>query len=169
MYFTHSQRFQCGSCFFDQFYVSNSEITMHLRRNQESFILIRAQRTLGLLHHGTSAGALGSSRDYGGVWSGYASRTGMFSLLEVRPNKIDQVFGQFMRRTRNLMRRKKVKSYMVFQNLGHQAVDTAPHVRQQHENVGAVVVGGKGTFDGVDLAANPFDASNQLLFFFVNM
>jgi len=44
----------------------------------------------------------------------------MFPLLEVRPNKIDQVFGQFMRRTRNLIRRKKVKSYMVFQNLGHQ-------------------------------------------------
>jgi hypothetical protein len=62
-----------------------------------------------------------------------------------------------------------VQPYVVFEHFGHQTVDTAAHVRQEHENVRAIIACGKGALDGVDLPANTFDASNQLLFFFFEM
>ena len=59
--------------------------------------------------------------------------------------------------------------YMVLKHLGHETVDTAPHVRKKHENVGAIVLCSERAFDGVDLSANAFDAGNELLFFFIDV
>ena len=58
---------------------------------------------------------------------------------------------------------------VIFHDFCHQAVDTAAHVRQKHQYVGAVVAGGEGTFDGVHLFTNPLDAGNELLFFLVDI
>src|ERR1700679_3895516 len=58
---------------------------------------------------------------------------------------------------------------VIFHHLCHQAVDTAAHVRQKHQYIGAVVAGGEGTFDGVHLSTNPLDARNELLFFLVEI
>src|SRR3984885_10473642 len=60
-------------------------------------------------------------------------------------------------------------SNVIFHDLCHQAVDTAAHVRQKHQYVGAVVAGGEGTFDGIHLSTNPLDARNELLFFLVEI
>jgi hypothetical protein len=91
------------------------------------------------------------------------------ALLEVRPNEIDEVFGQLVRRRGAVIGSKQVQTYVVFEHFGHETVDPATDVRQEHENVRAIVARGQGTFDGVDLSANAFDTRNQLLFFFVNM
>ena len=71
------------------------------------------------------------------------------SLFQVSPYEIDQVFGEFDRRSRSLFRREQVKPYVVFEDFGHQTVDAAANVRQ--------------------LSTNPFDTSDQLLFFIFKM
>jgi hypothetical protein len=87
-------------------------------------------------------------------------------LLEVRPNKIDQVFGQLVRRSGALVGAKEVQTNVVFEHFGHKTIYAATNVRQEHKNVRAIIGCGKRAFDGVDLPANTFNASDQLLFFF---
>lgn len=50
-------------------------------------------------------------------------------LLQVRPDKVDQVFGQLMRRSGISIRRQQMETDVIFQHLGHQAVDTAAYIR----------------------------------------
>jgi hypothetical protein len=90
-------------------------------------------------------------------------------LLEVCPNKIDQVFGKLVRRSGALIGGKEVQTNVVFEHFGHETVDAATDVGQKHENVRAIIGCGERALDGVDLPANTFDANNQLQFFFVNM
>ena len=87
-------------------------------------------------------------------------------LLEVGPNKIDQVFGKLVRRSGALIGGKEVQTNVVFEHFGHETVDAATDIRQEHENVRAIIACGERALDGVDLPANTFNASNQLLFFF---
>jgi hypothetical protein len=49
---------------------------------------------------------------------------------------------------------------VIFQHLGHQAVDSAAHVGQQHQNVGTVITRAQRTLDRIHLSANPLDASH---------
>jgi hypothetical protein len=58
-------------------------------------------------------------------------------------------------------------AYMIFKDLGHQAIHSLAHIGEQHQDAGAIVSGGQRAFNGVNLPPNPFDASNQLLPFFV--
>lgn len=55
---------------------------------------------------------------------------------------------------------------VIFEDFGHEAVDAAAHVGEEHEDVGAVGVAGERALDGVDLAANAFNASEK---FFIQM
>jgi hypothetical protein len=87
-------------------------------------------------------------------------------LLEVRPNEIDQVFGKLVRRSGAHIGGKEVQTNVVFEHFGHETVYAAAHVRQEHENVRAIIACGERALDGVDLPANTFNTSNQLLFFF---
>jgi hypothetical protein len=59
-----------------------------------------------------------------------------------------------------------VQTNVVFEHFGHETVYAAAHVRQKHENVRAIIGCGERALDGVDLPANTFNASDQLLFFF---
>ena len=58
---------------------------------------------------------------------------------------------------------------MILKHLGHEAIDTAANVRKEHENIRAIVLRGKRTFDGINLSSNAFDTGNQLLLFFVDV
>ncbi|NYF79851.1 hypothetical protein HDF17_002171 [Granulicella arctica] len=51
-------------------------------------------------------------------------------------------------------------SNVIFEYLGHEAINSTTHVCQQHQNVRAIVFRGEGAFDGIDLSANEFDTSN---------
>ncbi|MDX6461756.1 MAG: hypothetical protein QOE55_5453 [Acidobacteriaceae bacterium] len=42
---------------------------------------------------------------------------------------------------------------VVFEDVGHEAVDTAADVGEEHEDVGAIGVAAEGALDGVDLTA----------------
>jgi hypothetical protein len=54
-------------------------------------------------------------------------------------------------------------------NFGHEAVDSIPHIRQQYQNVRAVVAAGQRSLNGIHLSTNPFDAGNELLLFFIDV
>jgi hypothetical protein len=58
---------------------------------------------------------------------------------------------------------------MILKHLGHETIDAAANVREEHENVRAIVLCREGAFDGIDLSANAFDAGNELLLFFIDM
>jgi hypothetical protein len=62
-----------------------------------------------------------------------------------------------------------VQTNVVFEHFGHETVYAAAHVRQEHENVRAIIGCGERPLDGVDLPANAFNPSDQLLFFFFEM
>ena len=57
---------------------------------------------------------------------------------------------------------------MILQHLGHETVDAAPDIGEQHEDVSAVLTAGERALDGVDLPANAFDARQQLCFLAVH-
>ena len=59
--------------------------------------------------------------------------------------------------------------YMILKHFGHEAIDTAADVRKKHENIRAIVLRSKRTFDGIDLSANAFDTGDELLLFFVDV
>jgi hypothetical protein len=52
---------------------------------------------------------------------------------------------------------------VVFEDLGHEAVDAATDVGEQHKDIGAVGVSAVGALDGIDLAANALDAGEKFL------
>jgi hypothetical protein len=62
-----------------------------------------------------------------------------------------------------------MKPYVLLENFGHETVYAAAHVCQEHENVRAIIACVERAFDRVDLPANTFNTSNQLLFFFFEM
>ena len=90
-------------------------------------------------------------------------------LLQIRPHQVDQVFRQLFRRCHALLRRQQVQPDMVFHHFGHQAVDPAAHVRQQHQNVRAVVARRQRPLNRIHLPANALDPRHQLLLFFIKM
>jgi hypothetical protein len=53
-----------------------------------------------------------------------------------------------------------VQTNVVFEHFGHETVDATAHVRQEHENMRAVIIIGEGALDRVDLPANPLNASD---------
>ena len=59
-----------------------------------------------------------------------------------------------------------MQTNVVFEHFGHETVYAAAHVRQEHENVRAIIICGERALDRIDLSADTFDASNQLLFLF---
>jgi hypothetical protein len=62
-----------------------------------------------------------------------------------------------------------VKPYVVFEDFGHQTVDAAPNVRQQHKDIRAIVARCERSLDRVNLSTNPLDTGDQLLFFIFKM
>jgi hypothetical protein len=56
---------------------------------------------------------------------------------------------------------------VVFEDLGHEAVDAAADVGEEHEDVGAVRVAAEGALDSVDLTADALDAGEE--FFVLTM
>jgi hypothetical protein len=62
-----------------------------------------------------------------------------------------------------------MKPDVVFEDFGHQAIDTAANIRKQHKNVRAIVARRKRSLDRVNLSTNALDTSNQLLFFIFKM
>jgi hypothetical protein len=91
------------------------------------------------------------------------------ALLEVRTHQANEILCQFDRGQRALLIAQHVQTDVVFENFSHEAVDPATHVRQEHQYVSAVVICGQGTFDGVDLPADPLNAGNELLFLFFDV
>src|SRR5580692_831744 len=89
-------------------------------------------------------------------------------LLQVRPNQADQILAQLLGRIHRVIRIHHVQADVVFQDLRHQAVDTAANRGQEHENVGAFVAGSEGALDRCELAADSLDAEQELLFLFGN-
>ena len=87
------------------------------------------------------------------------------ALLQVGAHQVNQVFGELVRGRGALVGHHHVQADMVFQHLAHQAVYAAADVGQKHKNIRAVVTIGERALDGVDLAADAFDAREQLLFF----
>ena len=55
---------------------------------------------------------------------------------------------------------------MVFEDFGHEAVDTPTYIGQKHKYVSAIVTRSERAFDRVDLSADTLDAGDELLFFF---
>ena len=53
-------------------------------------------------------------------------------------------------------------TYVIFEHLSHETIDTAADVRKKHENIRAVVLRGERAFDGIDLSANAFDTSDEI-------
>jgi len=54
---------------------------------------------------------------------------------------------------------------VILKYLGHQAIDSAANVCQEHENAGAIIVRGQRAFDGIYLPTNALDAGDELLLF----
>ena len=65
------------------------------------------------------------------------------------------------------LRGKKVQPDMIFKHLCQQTVNSAFSVCEEYENGRAVVTACQGTFDGINLPSDPFDAGNQFLLFFI--
>jgi hypothetical protein len=78
-----------------------------------------------------------------GSTSEVATHRSQNASLQICPYEIDKVFGQFDRRSRSLFRREQVKPYVVFEDFGHQTVDAAANVRQQHKDIRAIVASGE--------------------------
>ena len=72
------------------------------------------------------------------IHSELATHRSQNASLQICPYEIDQVFGQFDRRSRSLFRREQVKPYVVFEDFGHQTVDAAANVRQSIGTRGVV-------------------------------
>ena len=62
-----------------------------------------------------------------------------------------------------------VQADVIFQDLGHQAVDTPTDVGKEHQYVGTIIAGGERTLDGINLPANAFDPGYEFLFFSVDV
>jgi hypothetical protein len=73
-------------------------------------------------------------------------------LLEIRAHQVDQVFGQ-LRSNLFLGSIHKMETNVGLQHLGHQAVDAAPHRRQQHQLAAAILICHQRALDCVQLTA----------------
>jgi hypothetical protein len=93
--------------------------------------------------------------------------THWIALFEVGADEVDEVLGYFLRGERGATGLHHVLADVVFEDLGHEAVDSAADVGEEHENVGAVSVAAKGALDGVDLTADALDAGEE--FFVLTM
>ena len=62
-------------------------------------------------------------------------------------------------RNRALLVTHHMQPDVIFEDLCHQAVDSASDVGEQHQHVGAVASRGERAFDGIDLAADALNAS----------
>ena len=92
---------------------------------------------------------------------------GWTALFEVGADEIDEVLGYFLRGERGATGLQHVLADVVFEDLGHEAVDTAADVGEEHEDVGAVSVAAEGALDGVDLTTDALDAGEE--FFVLTM
>ncbi|HXP10021.1 MAG TPA: hypothetical protein VN828_16070 [Acidobacteriaceae bacterium] len=88
-------------------------------------------------------------------------------LFEVSADEVDEVLGYFLRGERGATGLHHVLADVVFEDLGHEAVDTAADVGEEHEYVGAISVAAEGALDGVDLTADALDAGEK--FFVLTM
>jgi hypothetical protein len=98
---------------------------------------------------------------------GRVGPTSWTALFEVGADEVDEVLGYFLRGERGATGLQHVLADVVFEDLGHEAVDTAADVGEEHEDVGAVGVAAEGALDGVDLTADTFDAGEE--FFVLTM
>jgi hypothetical protein len=78
---------------------------------------------------------------------------------EIGADQVDEVLGYLLRGERGLARLHHVLADVIFQDLGHEAVDAAADVGDKHEDVGAIGVAAEGALDGIDLAAVASPAS----------
>jgi hypothetical protein len=92
---------------------------------------------------------------------------GWTALFEIGADEIDEVLGYFLRGERGATGLHHVLADVVFEDLGHEAIDTAADVGEKHEDVGAVSVAAEGALDGVDLTADALDAGEE--FFVLTM
>jgi hypothetical protein len=80
-------------------------------------------------------------------------------LFQVGANDTDEILGQLSSRNRALLVTHHMQPDVIFEDLCHQAVDSASDVGEQHQHVGAVASRGERAFDGIDLAADALNAS----------
>jgi hypothetical protein len=92
---------------------------------------------------------------------------GAHELFEIGAHQVDEVLGYFLRGERGATGLHHVLADVVFEDLGHEAVDAAADVGEEHEDVGAVSVAAEGALDGVDLTADALDAGEE--FFVLTM
>jgi hypothetical protein len=95
-------------------------------------------------------------------WGAMNRRMGI-ALFEVGADEVDEVLGYFLRGERGATGLHHVLADVVFEDLGHEAVDAAADVGEEHEDVGAVSVAAEGALDGVDLTADALDAGEEFL------
>ena len=83
--------------------------------------------------------------------------------FQIGAHQVDQVFGQFWG---NLLLGAvhQVKPDMRLQHLAHQAINPAPHRRQQHQLAAAIFIGRQSTLDCIQLSAHLAYALQQLQF-----
>jgi hypothetical protein len=68
-------------------------------------------------------------------------------------DQVDEVLGYLLRGERGLARLHHVLADVVFEDLGHEAVDAAADVGEEHEDIGAIGIAAEGALDGIDLTA----------------
>ena len=87
-----------------------------------------------------------------GRWDGTGGGERVKGSLEVSPNQVDEIFGQF---GRDLLPGAvgEVKTDMRLEDFAHERIDAATHRGEEHQLVSAIGVGGEGALNGVELAA----------------
>lgn len=86
--------------------------------------------------------------------------------LQISPNQIDQIPGQFLRRDETLFRARHVVADVVFQHLGHEIIDAARERSPAASTRPRSVSGGERSFDCVHLHANPVNSRHKFLLLF---
>jgi hypothetical protein len=85
-------------------------------------------------------------------------------LFQIRPDEINQIFRKLSRRRGILFRRQHVKANVIFQHLGHQAIDPSSDVCQEHQNIRAVIARRQRSLNGIHLPAYSSNAGDQFRF-----
>ena len=78
-------------------------------------------------------------------------------LLQIRPYEVDEFFAEIGGEG-HVAVLEEVEADVVFEDLGHEAVDASADCGKEHEDVGAVAIFGESALDSVHLAADALDA-----------
>src|ERR1019366_8229532 len=82
------------------------------------------------------------------------------TLLEIRPNQIDQILAKF-RGNLFFCAVNKMETDVIFKHFTHQAVDTTTNRSQQHQLSTTVLISCQSTFNSIQLSTQFSDALQQ--------